>query len=335
MRTRSLVPLSLAVFLMAQAAPARADGVLPSVATPVQREQAQSRFLRGKDLMTKKKYDEALAEFEASRDIVASPNTRLALARCLLAMGRLVAAYAELGRTAVEAKELTAEDNRYQRAREAALADRAELEPKLGFVALTIENPAEGTRVTVGGEELRRGAWTEPAPVLAGTAQIVVDTPGHAAIQREVTLAVGQKTSMTIDAQSGEAIGGPPPPPEPPPAPAPVRVEGPHLSRAWAYAAGGVGAAGLLTFALFGSMARSTYNDLQTTCNSGPCPPSKTDEIASGKTKQTIANVGLAVGIIGAAAGVTIFVLSAPKGAPAPSAALVISPQWIGVRADL
>src|ERR1700744_5476021 len=69
---------------------ARADGVLPAQASPVQREQAQSRFVRGKDLLARNRYDDALAEFRASLDIVSSPNTRLEIARCLVATGKLV-----------------------------------------------------------------------------------------------------------------------------------------------------------------------------------------------------------------------------------------------------
>ena len=206
MRATPRLLLSLAALLIASAsaATARADGALPAAATPVQREQAQSRFLRGKDLMNKRDHDGALSEFRASHEIVASPNTRLEIARCLETMGKLVEAYAEFGRTAVEAKELKAEDNRYQRAYDAAITERAQLQPMLGFVSLTVENPAEGTRVTVGGEELRRAAWGEPAPVMAGTTAVVVRTAGHAPVERTVTLAAGASAALTIDAQSGE-----------------------------------------------------------------------------------------------------------------------------------
>jgi len=127
----------LAVSLLTASA-ALADGVLPDVATPVQREQAQSRFAKGRDLMAKKQYDDALVEFRASHDIVASPNTRLEIARCLRTAGKLVAAYAELGRTAIEAKELLGQDNRYQRAYDAATDERKEIEPKLGFGRPTV-----------------------------------------------------------------------------------------------------------------------------------------------------------------------------------------------------
>ena len=283
--------------------------------------------------MSKASYDQALVEFRSSHDIVASPNTRLEIARCLLAMSKLVAAYAELGRTAVEAKELKAEDNRYQRTYDAATDERNALGPKLGFVTLTIQSPSDGTRVTVGGEEIRRAAWTEPAPVLAGTTEVVVITPGHADVTRSVTLAAGGSTALTVDAQSGASES-----PAPVAATEPLPVENPGHPvplRTWAYVAAGVGVAGMATFAISGALAHSAYDDLQTSCGGGPCPPSRADDISSGKTKQTVANVGLAVGIVGFAAGTTLFVLSLEKKTDGPAAAVVVSPSWIGLRGTL
>ncbi len=328
MRHRFALTAVLAALVGSVAMPARADGVMPAVATPVQREQAQARFARGKELLGKKQYDAALAEFRASHEIVGSPNTRLELARCLRAMGRQVAAYAELGRAAVEAKELVGQDNRYQRAYDSATAERAEIEPQLGFVALTIQNPSDDTKVTVGGEEIRRAAWTEPAPAVAGETEVVVETPGHAPVTRKLTLAAGQKTALTVDAQSGDLPGGPAAPPTTPASPA----AGPSPLRIAAYVAGGVGVAGLVTFGIAGIMARSTYNDLNGACGGGPCPADKTGEISSGKTQQTVANVGLIVGIAGVAAGGTLFVLSLPKGAATATTGLAVSPGWVGVR---
>src|SRR5258708_34499925 len=103
MRRAPLVAIALAALAISFATTANADGVLPSAATPVQREQGQSRFARGKDLLARKKYDEALVEFRASREIVASPNTRLEIGRCLRETGNLIAPYAEFGRAPVEA----------------------------------------------------------------------------------------------------------------------------------------------------------------------------------------------------------------------------------------
>jgi hypothetical protein len=322
-----LLPLlSVAVPLVAFA-----DGVLLSQATPVQREQAQSRFRRGKELMDKGQFDQAAVEFRASHDIVASPNTRLELGRCMRAAGRLVPAYAELGRTMVEAKELVAEDQRYQRAYDAAAAERAELEPQLGFVVLTIQNPADETRVLVGGEEIRRAAWGEPAPVMAGSTEVRVETPGRAPMSRTVTLAAGDKTPLVVDAQSGEPLEAPAPV-LPPAAPASA---GAAALRPWAYVAGGVGVAGLGALAIFGGLAQSSYSDLQTACRGGVCPPAKRSEVSSGKTDEVAANVGLTVGVLGVAAGGVLFVVSLPKSSPAASIGLFVSPSAVGLRGEL
>jgi hypothetical protein len=207
MRRASQTLVALVLALAPRAA--LADGVLLSEATPLQREQAQSRFRRGKELMEKKRYDEAAAEFRASHDIVASPNTRLELGRCMRAEGRLVPAYAEFGRTMVEAKELVGEDQRYQRAYDAAAAERGQLEPRLGFVVLTVDNPSESTRVIIGDQEIRRAAWGEPAPVDAGSTEIRVETPGRAPISRTLTIAAGHTAQAHLDAQLDSA--GPPP----------------------------------------------------------------------------------------------------------------------------
>ena len=335
MRVRVLLSLSACAFVVCAADAASADGVLPAAATPIQRVQAQSRFLRGKDLMARHKYEEALAQFSASHEIVASPNTRLEAARCLLEMGKVIAGYAELGRTEVEAKELVVQDHRYQRALDAATSERAEIEAKLGFVSLTIEKAADSTRVTIGGEEIARAAWDEPVPVQAGAAEVVVSTPGRDPVTRTVTVAAGEKTSLTIDASPGEvdARAVAPPPPQPPPAPDSAKRA--HWMRTGAYVAGGVGAAGLVTFAIFGSMARSTYDDLNGACAGGPCPASKAGEISSGKSAQAAANVGLALAFVGVAAGVTLFVLSARTSDRPPSATLTVSPGWIGLRGNL
>lgn len=331
---RRLLASTLIAAALLAAPAARADGVLPGVATPVQREQAQARFLRGRDLMSKKQYDDALVEFRASHEIVASPNTRLEIARCLRTAGKLVAAYAELGRTSIEAKELLAEDNRYQRAYDAAIAERKEIEPQLGFVTLTVQNATDDTTVVVDGEEIKRAAWSEPIPVTPASSEVVVSTPGHAPVKTSVNVAAGQRQALTIDALSGDT--------GPAPAAAPAetaRAESPSSRpslRTWAYMAGGVGVAGLATFGIFAVLAKGTYDDLNNTCHGGPCPPDKTGEISSGKTQQTVANVGLVVGAVGVAAGVTLFVLSMPKSEPATTAAsttaLVVGPGWAGLQ---
>lgn len=308
---RFAAPLVLAA--IAFAPDATASGVTPSAATPVQREQAQSRFLRGKELYSAGKFDAALAEFTASLDIVASPNTRLYVGRCLREMGRYVPAYVELGRTAVEAKELTRDDPRYAKAASAAADERKALEPRLGFIDISITRAAPTTTLKVGGDDVRRGGWSEPVPVMPGTAEVVVETPGHAPLRRTVQVAAGGRQSLAIDAEADT----------PDVAVVATKQDAPSDEagsgskranlRPYAYVAGGVAIAGLATFTVFGLLANGTHSDLEAACGSRPCPPGHEDEISRGKTQQTIANIGLVVGAIGAAAAVTLFVVGKPS----------------------
>jgi hypothetical protein len=92
--------------------------------------------------------------------------------------------------------------------------------------------------------------------------------------------------------------------------PAEGEKTGPGPLRLPAYIAGGVGAAGLIGFAVFGIMASGSQSDLE---NSGCKPNCSQSDVDSIKTKYLIANISLGVGIVGIGAGVTMFLLSQPK----------------------
>jgi hypothetical protein len=331
MRPRILAACVLATALLAPVA-ARASGVDPDAATPVQREQAQARFGRARQLFVEKKFKDALGEFQGSHDIVASPNARLYIAHCHRELGELVAAYEEFGRAATEAREHATGDPRYTKTAESAERERDALAPKLGFLTLTVVNATPETKLTVAGEEIKSAAWAEAAPVRPGTTELVAETPGRPPAHQSVTVAAGEKKHIDIDA------GTAPPPPAPAPAiaPPPPPEGNPRQGlRSASFVAAGVGVAGLATFAVFGLMAKSTYDTLASECH-GPCTTDHGDQVSSGKTQQTVANIGLVVGAVGAAAGVTLFVLGRPpkaeKSPEAPSAALSAGPGWLGVR---
>jgi hypothetical protein len=80
--------------------------------------------------------------------------------------------------------------------------------------------------------------------------------------------------------------------------------------RPFAYAAGGVGVAGIVGFAVLGAMGKSAESDLEGRGCKPNCPQSEVDSI---KTKLVLADVSLGVGIAGLGAGVALFFLSQPK----------------------
>jgi hypothetical protein len=334
---RKLVSSLVLCSVFAASVPALAAGVDPANATPVQREQAQTHFLKGKASFDKNDMPGALEEFRASLEIVASPNARLYVARTLREMGRLVEAYAEFGRTAAEAKEKEREDGRYGKAAEAALAERASIAPQIAFVQLNIKNSTDATTVTVAGSPLVKGGWSDPVPVKPGDVEVEIVTPGILPIRKDLKLAAGQKTPLDVDAGVGGTgdASNPGTPVQPPGGD--KGTTNSHAGKGWmlpvAIAGGGVGVVGFAMFIGGGVASQSTYNDLKTKCGSSPCPSSLAGEVSSGKTQQAIANTGLVVGIIGLAVGatfLTLWLLPSKSQSPA-SASLVIGPGSLGV----
>lgn len=310
--------------------PAFAAAVGPAQATPVQREQAQSRFQRGKERFSKGDHAGALTEFNASLDIVASPNTRLFVGRCLRELGRLVEAYVELGRTEIEAKELSKDDPRYEKAGQAAHEERAKLEPKLGFVEVEIAHAEPSSILKVGSDEVRPGGWNEPIPVLPGSAEIIVTTQGRAAVRKTVEIKAGEHARVALDTAEGATVAESAPPAD---APSASSSSGASALRSGAYVAGGAAVVGLGLFAVFGLMANGTHSDLEAACPNARCPPGHAADISQGKTEQTVANVGLAVFAIGAAAGVTLWIVSAPSTkSHGPTARVTANPRFVGLQ---
>jgi hypothetical protein len=97
-------------------------------------------------------------------------------------------------------------------------------------------------------------------------------------------------------------------PEEPPPPPVVPRVKKPFAlenvpTPSWI--AWGVGAAGLVTFSVFGLKAKLDYDGYQSTCGNH-CTFANRDSVAR---SVTVADVGLIVGLLGAGVGTALFLL--------------------------
>jgi hypothetical protein len=320
---------------------ALADGVAPNDATPAQRKDATDQFAAGKKAFEEKSWDKAVADFRASLAVINSPNARLELARTLRDSGQLGDAWTEYGRVIQDATVLAAKEERYAKTSDAATTERADVEAKLAFVTVTIAHAPAGATLKVGGRVIPPEQW--PAPIVAsvGAVDVVLtDTAGKELARQTVAATAGQKTPVALDAQPPVARpvdSSPDDKPDfnktqdntPPP------TTGRSNLRTYSYIAGGVGVAGLAVFTIFGVMSNSDYNDLQSSCRSNVCAPNKSGEISNGKTFETVANVGLVAGIVGVAAGATLFVLSLSGKSSSNSTGLVLSPGYVGLRGSL
>ncbi len=313
--------LALLAFVLLGALARPASAVTYEQANRDQRRAAQKTFEAADGLYRAKRFDEALTAFKASYDLVASANTRLMIGRCLLALERPLEARAELLGTIADAE---AGGDRYEKAREAARAELGALNEKLSFVTIAVTGDAS---VRLDDRELAREELGVALPLLPAPIVIEAIWPSGRTARKELELSPGSYESVALD----EPAPPPAPPPKraappPPPPPAPERSPAP---RTLAYVAGGIGVAGLATFAIFGLMNNSTYSSLQEECPTGRCPPDRADDIDHGRTYQTLANVGLAVGVIGLGTGATLFVLSSGSGSESVSARL--SPSSVTV----
>jgi hypothetical protein len=321
-------------------------------------------FSAGKQAIDAQNLERAAIELRASLEVVDSPNARLELARVLRDSDKASEAWVEYGRTIETATRLAAREERYAKTAEAATSERNDLEAKLALVTVTVPNAPPGATLKVGGRQVPQDQWSAPNVATPGAVDVVLaDATGKELARQTVSAVVGQKTLVTLDARPTEGTAAPA---------AAASTSGPGAKatkasadsgddrpsaiddsasadlagssssdktglRPWAYAAGGVGIAGMAAFAVFGLLSNSTYDDLKTACpaSRGGCPPGKSSEINRGQSEQTVANVGLVAGLVGLAAGTTLLVISL-NSRPAPvTTGIVVGPGFVGVKGAL
>jgi hypothetical protein len=334
--------------MLATSSIGHAAGVSPVEASAAQKKQATDHFMIGRRALAAKDWDKAISELRASLEVVDSPNAHLELARALRDSGQLGDAWLEYWRAAETATRLAPKDERYAKTADVATSEREEVAAKLAFVDVSVSNAPADMALRVGGHIVSPEDSGAPVVVSPGQVEVVVlNSAGVELARRTVEASVGQTTAVALDAQppppasaatkSADTSDETPAEPEerapPPPQPAPPPSDRSKL-RPLAYAAGAVGVAGLATFTVFGLLSNSTYNDLKGSCPHG-CPPGMQGEIDRGITEQTVANVGLAVGLVGLAAGTTIFFLTRSPDVPSPATAIVVAPGYFGVRGSL
>lgn len=288
-------------------------------------KKALDLFKKGQALFNKDKFGEALPLFRESYALVASPNSQIYIARCLTGTGDSVGAYLEYN--ALIADVDARNDPKYAPARENAVKERDDVAGKIGLLTVTVSGAAPGTRLSVAGHDIASDKWGKPIPVAPGSVEVSVVTPPGVPQTQQVELHAGEKKDFSI-AASGAPSGT-------------ATTTAPPGSRAWmrpvSYAAAGVGVAGFIVFGITGGLATSAYSELDKKCGPGSatraCPSDLKSTIDNGKTEQTLANVGLVVGAVGLATGVTLFVLSRTgKKDDAPKQSLVVGPSYVGVH---
>jgi hypothetical protein len=298
--------------------------VTPSVALPkgvpvedaseAQWRGAQKTFLAADELFDAKRYEEAISAYRASWEIVASPNTRLQVARCLRELGRVGEAYEELEGALADAERAAAKEQKYARAAVAARSELGALRSQVALVIVRVESVPEGTVFTVGERRVQLADFARPVAAAAGKIQVVARMPGRGAVVRTLTVAGGGEGSVALDLSEEKLGTASPTPAAEPPTVSSSASGGATMTqstslRPYAFIAGGVGVVGLAGFAVFGAMNNSKFSGLEDRCNAGNCPADSQSDINEGRRLQTFANIGLAVGVVGLGTSATLFLL--------------------------
>ena len=272
---------------------------------------AQQRFEEGFEHYRARRWEDALRAFRASYELAPSPNSRLFIGRSLRELGELGEAYGELLLAVTEAEQRASTDPRYTPTADAARTEAGELEPRIGRVVVTMENPPEGVRVIVDEREVPRAGLGLAVPVDPGEIAIVAEAPGHARFETTERVTAGEEVAVRV-ALAPSAV-------EDVPVRAPEDAIGDDGTGASPLTVSGVVAAGVAvaaaaSFVVFYVLADRRFDDLSDDCLRAACPPERRDEIDEGRSFQTIANVSLGVAIGAAAIAAALIVAGALTG---------------------
>lgn len=276
------------------------------------REEAKRLFAQGSTAFLAKKYAEALEDLRASYKLVPSPNSGLLIARCLRELNRRVEAVDMYATVAADARRRAADgDVKYTQTADVAVAEGAAIRATLGTVRVRVAHPAPGSTVEIDGEA--RPATESEIVVLHAPGDVTVKLkPKTGAEQSQrATVAAGGDVRMEFTPPAGAVPTPAPLPVEPTHVLAPAEGEPPGWTMPAALSGLGVAVIGTGIFIGFRVKSDEIYDGLKQRCGSFGCGPEDQPTADEGKRYQTIADVGLVVGIVGAASAVAFLIYRA------------------------
>jgi hypothetical protein len=332
-RARRLTQALVLAALACPAPPAHADD---DVAT------AQVLFDEGRRRVARHDYEGACPKLAESQRLSPAIGTEFNLADCWEHLGKLASAWGAF----LEVADQTHRRGETER-EQAARARAAALEPRLGRLSIEVGPSRRITDLEVrrDGEIVRNTLWNVAVPVDGGEHRVEARAPGRGPWSAVVRTTDGQTASIAV--------------PDLPSAAAPVRATGPVLPPATATSAGpgsttppipppaaaapdhtaafvtfgaavvlaGVGVLGLLEH----DAQVANYN-ADATCpsiDSSARPAHCDDLVNAANTWKTVAIVGFVTSGLAAAGGLTLW-LTAPRSAPAASAAAIRCSAGVG-----
>ena len=292
----------------------------PAPAAPAATDAAK-QYEAGVALFDAKNFEGALVSFRQALDATGSPNARLYVARCLMALSRPVEAYDELAITAREAAARAESEPKYAQTRDAAAAELVLLEPKIGKLVIALADAPAGAAVTLDGAPVAASRLGAPIVVAPGNRVVEVTTPSRPKERREIVVGGGETKTIAVSFQRSAGSADPTAPPVVPDEPRGGAV------RTLGFVTVGVGVAGMVVFGVTGALSNNKFKTLEDECGSQRCTdPKYGDVVDSGKTLELVSNIGLIGGIVALAGGGAMILFGGPS-EPAAGGSVAISPD--------
>jgi hypothetical protein len=324
---------ALAVMLLAATAGAQSNDKVA----------AEALFEDGRRLVAAGNFAEACPKFADSQRLDPSPATLLNLASCYEKSGRTASAWATY-REAASAASAAGRAEYITTAQRHAEA----LGPRLGRLALKVEQPVAGLQIVRDGARVDPAAWGEAIPLDPGSHTIEASAPGFKGWASSVSTQDGAQANITIPAleplPSAEAAPPSPAPPSTktqvlpeahtdfvttvvPTSPAPSTGGG---QRTMGVVLGAAGLVGLGLGGVFSVVAKNKYNSSLPSCetgNPGLCNSTGVSERDDARGFGDAASVAVVVGAAALAGGLVVWI-TAPHGEAraATAASLGIAP---------
>lgn len=292
---RSIAAGLLSLATQVIAAPAVAQGTNVELATAAEKQSATADYRAGMKALEEKKPDAALELFRKSYATVASPNSGLMIARTLVELGRLSEAYQELEQVTALANALARGNPKYKTTADAAEKELQELRPKLALVTVSVPVSVAVNDVTLPAEQ-----WGKPIALAPGATTIRLRAGDQTSEQR-VTLSPGGEQSMALSLPQPQAAA--------PVAAAPPPEATNTTGRTLGYVALGVGAVGLGTSTVFLVLNQGKLDDIKGNCRGTECA-GIADDVDASRSGETLALVGLGVGLVGVGVGAYLILSS-------------------------
>jgi hypothetical protein len=298
---RSITAAVLGLATLVVSAEALAQGANVELATAAEKQSATADYRAGMKAFEEKKTEAALELFRKSYATVASPNSGLMIARSLVELGRLSEGYQQLEQVTELANALARGNPKYKTTADAAQKELEDLKPKVARLTVTVPVVVAVNDVSVPAEQ-----WGKPIALPPGATTVRLRV-GEQSSEQRVTLAGGSEQTLALALPRVEA---PPPAAAPPAAPS-------SSGRTLGYVALGVGAVGLGVSTAFLLLNQGKLDDIKDNCRGSECP-AIADDVDASRSGETLALVGLGVGLVGVGVGAYLILSSSePKQAAA------------------